>query len=68
MTTRYEHPLTRFSRRFLSEETGIKLCTLGRIIRGEREATKTEQIALCLVTGLDKEILFPVRENEKEAS
>lgn len=44
------------------------MCTLGRIIRGEREATKTELIALNAVTGLKIEDLIIDRQEEDQAS
>lgn len=69
MTKRNEHPLDRFKRKFLERETGIHSCTLGRIIRGERKVTKTEQFALVAVTGLKPEVLNLVVEHEdQEAS
>ncbi|MGE3608029.1 MAG: hypothetical protein AB7I27_00475 [Bacteriovoracaceae bacterium] len=54
----------------LSYETGISYDTLGRILRGDREATKTEQIAICKVTKLKKSELFISSDqegNEKSA-
>lgn len=52
----------------LSFDTGISYDTLGRILRGDKDPTKTEQIALCEVTGLDKNELFPIVENKKESA
>lgn len=57
-----------FKREVLCAESGIGYYTLGRIIKGQREATKTEQIALCQVTGLDAEDLFPIDQDEEQAS
>lgn len=68
MKKTHNSPLTRFNRRFLSDATGIHACTLGRIIRGEREATKTEKIALESVTGIEIDDLFPTDQDEEQAS
>lgn len=48
--------------------TGIGYWTLLRTLQGKREATKTEQIALCQVTGFKLEELFPEVEDGQEAS
>jgi transcriptional regulator with XRE-family HTH domain len=52
----------------LSALTGIGFYTLGRILRGEREITKTEQLALLSVTGFRPEELFIVVKDDKRAS
>lgn len=57
-----------FKREELCSESGIGYYTMARIIKGQREATKTEQIALCQVTGLKLEDLFPIDQEEEQAS
>lgn len=60
--------LTGFKREELCSLTGIGYWTLLRTLQGKREATKTEQIALCQVTGIELESLFPEVEDGQEAS
>lgn len=60
--------LAKHTREELAVNSGIGFWTLDRIFRGVREATKTERIALCQVTGFDMDVLFPVVEDEEKAS
>lgn len=48
--------------------TGIGFYTMRRILKGEREVTKTEQLALVSVTGIRAEDLFVEIEDDKQAS
>jgi CO dehydrogenase/acetyl-CoA synthase epsilon subunit len=44
----------------LSHMTRIKFFTLDKIIRGVRNASDIEQVAICKATGLKRDDLFPI--------
>ena len=52
----------------LAYETGIGYDTIGRILRGERKPDKTEQIALCKVTGMKMKDFSSDCESEKQSA
>lgn len=52
----------------LASKLGMSFYTLRRILKGEKEPKGPEQIALCQVTGLLKDELFPVCEARKETA
>ncbi len=52
----------------LSVKTEIGFYTMRRILKGEREITKAEQLALVSATGIREEELFIVVEDDKQAS
>lgn len=52
----------------LASGARIKFFTLDRILKGVKNASELEQSAICQVTGLSKDNLFPTVESEEEAS
>ena len=55
-------------REALSYKSGIGFYTLGRILRGERLPTKSEQLALIQATGLNMATLFGTDKDEEESA
>jgi transcriptional regulator with XRE-family HTH domain len=58
----------KLSKETLAVEAGISVVKIDRMLRGKREATKPEMLALCKVTGYEIDQLFPVVENKKESA
>jgi hypothetical protein len=52
----------------LAAKSEIHPSSIGRILRGEKIPDGPEQLALCLATGHERDRLFPIVEDEKEAS
>ena len=58
----------KLSKETLAVETGISIVKIDRMLRGKRDATKPEMMALCSVTGFGIDQLFPIFDEKKESA
>ena len=56
----------KLSKESLAVETGISFFKLERMVLGKRDATKSEMLSLCSVTGLSEDQPFPLIEDGKQ--
>jgi transcriptional regulator with XRE-family HTH domain len=58
----------KLSKETLAVEVGISIVKIDRMLRGKREATKPEMMALCSVTGIEIDQLFPIFDEKKQSA
>lgn len=58
----------KLSKETLAVEAGISIVKIERMLRGKRDATKPEMMALCSATKYGIDQLFPIFDEKKESA